>query len=692
MKKIFTAVLILLCYNVIMAQDTAEYKYPYEIVVSAPRVNMPLKTIPFATSIIGREIINILPRSVAIDEPLKFIPGVKVDNQANGERVHLSIRGQGILSERGIRGIKTLLDGIPLNDPSGFTPDFYDIDWARVSRIEVLRGPAASLYGGSASGGIINILTENSPNKHLFGEFLGEGGSNNFWKGFAQFGGNVDKVNYSLSWSRALGDGYREHTHFWSNKIYGKFTYTPAPGIKLTPVIGWVDVYHENPEGINLAQYQLDPKKSNPDAIPFNEFLQTSRFTSGISGNITIEKDHVLDFYAYVKRTLFTEANNRIFNHRTLVTPGGSLQYTYNYGKVKDFFKNSFSIGGDLSLQNFDEYRVPNLNAVEGTTILSKQTVKQTGMGVFVIDKMAFGPQWNVMLSLRYDKIKNELTDLLKIPFDASGNADYDRATGRIGITYSPLPNLSIFANWGQGFLPPAIEELTQNPDNYGGFNTHLTFATSMGEEIGIRGTIKDNLFYDFAGFYMTTKDDFDRYRIPSRGQETFYKNIGESKRFGAELYLKWIPVHPLTVQLAYTYSNFKYSNTSPTKIVMDDTTIVKYIEDGKFLPNSPQHQVFFDVQWEVVPNLFVALSTEFLSKAYIDGANIETEAVESYALFHGRIVYSWKLCGISGDLSFNIKNIADQKYVAFSEPDPGGNAYQPGSGREFFGGLRIRF
>jgi len=56
-------------------------------------------------------------------------------------------------------GIGVILDGIPLNDPSGFAPDLYDVDWATVQNIEVLRGPAAGLYGSSGSAGIIDITT-----------------------------------------------------------------------------------------------------------------------------------------------------------------------------------------------------------------------------------------------------------------------------------------------------------------------------------------------------------------------------------------------------------------------------------------------------------------------------------------------------------------------------------------------------
>src|SRR5689334_9095982 len=120
---------------------------------------MPLSEIPFAATIVDRSTLSSVPRGVAADEPLKFTPGVKVDNQANGSRVHLSIRGQGILMERGIRGIRVLYDECPLNDPSGFAPDFFDIDMSGIKRIDILRGPAASLYGASASGGVVSFTS-----------------------------------------------------------------------------------------------------------------------------------------------------------------------------------------------------------------------------------------------------------------------------------------------------------------------------------------------------------------------------------------------------------------------------------------------------------------------------------------------------------------------------------------------------
>jgi iron complex outermembrane receptor protein len=698
--KNLKAVCTFLLFVVVLAQpatsqhtgkDTLEFKYP-EVVVTGSRITLPLKEIPFSTSLVGPETFQAMSRAVAMDEPLKLVPGVKVDNQANGSRVHLSIRGQGILTERGIRGIGILLDGIPLNDPTGFAPDFFDVDYSALERIEVLRGPAASIYGGSASGGIINIATQNSPNAPLSGDAAFTGGSNGFWKAFGQFGGSAPAINYRVSISRTMGDGFREHTHFWSNIAYGKATWMPTPGLQLTPVFTRSETFHENPEGINLDQYRQDARQANPDAIPFDEYLSTNRTTFGTTGSLKIRDNQSLDFGAYVKGTLFTEANNRTFNHRTITTPGGSLQYTLRSGEREAYLRNTLSVGVDVEGQTIDEHRVDNLHAVEGDTIRSKETIKQSGVGWFLLEKLDIGSNYGLMGCVRYDNIHNELQDLLKSPIDLSGNANFSKTTARIGLTYSPQHDVTMFASWGQGFMPPATEELAQNPDHFGGFNTHLTSATSEGFEVGVRHVMGSTLRYEFTGFSLTTANDFDRYRItdPLRNQETFYRNSASSRRSGAEFFIEYLPDRSFDIQAAYTFSAFQYTNSKPIQVVMDDPAVQKFVKDGNWLPNSPKHQFALDARYIISPGFTVGLSAEAMSKTYIDGANIEAEAADGYALLHARLSYDISMSGHQVELSFQVRNITDKEYIAFTEPDPGGNAYQPAARREVFGGLRI--
>lgn len=715
MKNIVSIIaLSLLCIQVSQSQrtDTLTYKY-HEIVISASRMGIPLESTPISTSIVDSQALNSMPRSAGIEEPLKLVPGVKVDNQADGERVHMSIRGQGILTEVGIRSIKVLLDELPITDPTGFAPDFFDVDLNTVSRIEVLRGPAASLYGGGAAGGIINIMTQNAPNTPLFGEvsstegFNGAktsnmaanyGGDLSYWKNYGIFGGNVNDVNYRLSFSRTGGEGYRVHTHFWEDNVYAKATYTPSSDFEVTPIFSWTDTYHENPEGLSLAQYNQDPTLPNDDAVPYNEHMEMYRTTEGVTGLYRILEGHELRFNAFVKQSTYIEANNHVFDHQLLSTPGMTLQYTYSSGLPDDQVRNKVSLGTDLQWQTNNEHLNPNFHSYEGDSVLARQQIWQRGIGVFLIDNVELGRDWGFMGSLRLDNIHNELTDQVVTDTpNNSGSADFSNVTGRLGFTYSPLREMTLYGSWGQGFIPPSTDELITNPNNpphYGGFNSNLAAATSNSYEVGARGILNENINYEATGFYMTTKNDFDRYRLNPYGngeEGTFYKNIGATKRFGLELSADYEPVKSFGLQVAYTYSHFTYNISDTVAILMDSGQVPRHISNGNFLPNSPQHQLMFDMRYDIVPRLGIGLSSETLSKTYIDGANKESEAAAGYTLIHARLVYHWSFSGMGGDLTAQGRNLGNTKYVAFTEPDSGGNSYQPGAGREVFVGLKIR-
>lgn len=60
------------------------------VVVSAPRMEIPLNEAPAATTVVPQEILKAMPRRIAADEALRFVPELKVDNQANGETVRMA--------------------------------------------------------------------------------------------------------------------------------------------------------------------------------------------------------------------------------------------------------------------------------------------------------------------------------------------------------------------------------------------------------------------------------------------------------------------------------------------------------------------------------------------------------------------------------------------------------------------------
>jgi iron complex outermembrane receptor protein len=661
-------------------QESTPATVAAEVVVTAPRMEQPLADNPAATTVVTKSTLaETESRTIAADEALALVPGVKVDNQADGERVHVSIRGQGILTETGIRGIKVLLDGLPLNDPTGFAPDLFDVDWATVDRVEVFRGPASSLYGGGASGGIINITTRDGGPDPVSGDAFATGGSYGFWKGLTEAGGTSEALNYRVSASHNEGDGYRVHTAFRATNLYGKFRLDLSPRTRLHVIVAGTDFFNQNAEGLNLTWLAEDRRQANPDALTYNEYQRTRRGTVGVSGVTQLGRTSDLTYSLYYRDTRWVESVPSSVDHRTYNSPGAFVQYTTAIPQGR--WTHHLSFGTDLDWQTIDEFQRPNLgDAVESPEILSDQTIEQSGYGAYVIDRIELSPAWGAMLSARRDWIDNRLDDNLKAGgIDLSGSRDFSRTTGRVGVTWNPTRDFGMYASWGQGFLPPSTEELSNNPDGFGGFNRHLVPATSEGEEVGARGSLRSNLAYDVAVFHLDTENDFGRYRVASRPLETFYQNAGTSHRWGLETGIAWRPVDPLSVQLAYTWSDFKYGTVQ---------TVDGGSYRGTWLPNSPANQAYLDVELRPCRNVVLGAGAEMQSRAYVDQSNATW--IPEYTLVNVRAAYRWSGIGRSAEFFVNVTNAGNVEYIAFTEPDPDGNSYQPGPTRQVFAGVRL--
>ncbi len=659
--------------------DPAGYS---DIVVTAPRMGVPYSESPGATSVVGEDTLQAMPKGISAGEALAIVPGIKVDTQFDSEKVHISIRGQGILTEYGIRGIEVLLDGIPLNDPSGFAADLYDVDWSTVQRVEAIRGPSGSFYGGGSSAGVINIITKDGHSDANRANIDAEVGSNQFWKALGEFSGYTDDVDYRFSASRTMGNGSRDHSAFFGTNLYGKARFIVNPSFQLSAVIMGTSYFQENPEGLNAQQVAENPNQANPDSGRMNEYQLTRRLTAGLVGAARFGNNQDLSFTVYGRKTDYTESVPSTIQYRTIENPGAMAQYTFHSGAGP--VKNHFSIGADAGWQSIDLTRNPNLGGGQPAPYLvADETIKQDGVGVYLMDRIEWGKGWAALFNYRYDNIHNELNDHLQLGgLNLSGSRSFSKPTGRVGLTWNPRPDFGVYATWGQGFMPPATEEIVANPIYQGGFNTTIQPATSTGEELGLRGTRGKWFSYEATAFYLHTVDDFERYRVPSRPLETFYGNAGDSRRYGLETAVGFYPADGLAIRASYTYNNFTYTQISskvfPTAVA------------GNTLPNSPQSLGFLDIEYKPTSNWVFGAGLDAQSLAYVDPTNVPY--IGGYTLYHARVAYQWHSLKTRGEVMISGTNLGDKKYIAFTEPDPDGNSYQPGPGRQWFAGVRFWF
>ena len=714
-KKILIALLLICSGKFISGQssisDTTKTIRLDEVVIAANRVPVLLKYNPGSVSVVTPEILSLMTKNAGAEEALRLTPGIRIDNQHDGERVHVSIRGQGILTERGLRGIGVLIDGIPVNDPSGFAPDLYDVDWGTVKKIEVLRGPTASLYGGGGAAGIMNIITADGGSKPIEGELNQTVGSNGYSKSLIQLDGSHDATDYRISYSRTSGDGYRDHQAFWGNKLYEKINFNPTKKLSITQIISHTDYFQQNPEGLNIGQFD-NLRQANPDANPFNEYQKTNRTTIGFHGKYIFNELQDLEVTSFLRTWNYKETSNKSAEYRNITNPGISAQY--NFHLKTDKVKNDFSIGTDLKWQHINLYKMQSASDpqrkesidetnLETDSLLANQIISQRSLGLFALYKLTAG-RFNLIGSIRYDEMNNELTDKMLAADLAKTAKNFSNFSARIGTSYSISNAINVFVDWSQGFMPPSTEELASNPTGYSGFNTHLVPATSNCSEIGVRGFYAEKLSYEITGFIMNTENDFFRFKQTGRGnQEVFYGNAGNSKRYGIETSLSYEFLKDLVLRVSYTFADYKYVSSVIDPVYTDPVYVLTSPPvAGQWLPNSPKNQLYSEIVYSVNKHFTFSIATEYQSKwaiytdpkAYygeLDPA-IYQNWQEGFNLFHARISYNLNIGKIKGECSLFVRNLTGAKYMAFTEPDPDGNAYHPGPAREFFGNIKINF
>ena len=88
------------------------------VVVTAARTEIPLTENPASTTVVSQEILRMMPKAIAAEEALQLVPGVKVDNQANGNGFLLSGQGR-VRTQMGLDGRSALR---PDPDGNSFQP------------------------------------------------------------------------------------------------------------------------------------------------------------------------------------------------------------------------------------------------------------------------------------------------------------------------------------------------------------------------------------------------------------------------------------------------------------------------------------------------------------------------------------------------------------------------------------------
>src|SRR5215212_4991366 len=134
-------------------QDTLSIKKLEDVVVKGYEQNRRLNETAGAVGLVNRRQLEKYG-AASVLPAINAVPGVRMEERSPGS-YRLNIRGSSLRSPFGVRNVKVYYNDIPYTDPGGNTY-FNVIGFHNVQSIEILKGPAASMYG-AGTGGVLRI-------------------------------------------------------------------------------------------------------------------------------------------------------------------------------------------------------------------------------------------------------------------------------------------------------------------------------------------------------------------------------------------------------------------------------------------------------------------------------------------------------------------------------------------------------
>ena len=175
-----------------------------DTVVTATRTEQPLADLVADVSIVDRETIE-GSGATGLADVLARLPGIEISR--NG--------GVGNASSVFLRGAESrftavYIDGVRIDSQSTGGAQWEQIPLSQIDRIEVLRGPAAAVYGSDAIGGVIQLFTRRGegPARPSVGVGIGNQGTRKIEAGISGAAGQDGVFDYSLGIAREISDGF----------------------------------------------------------------------------------------------------------------------------------------------------------------------------------------------------------------------------------------------------------------------------------------------------------------------------------------------------------------------------------------------------------------------------------------------------------------------------------------------------
>jgi iron complex outermembrane receptor protein len=685
--------------------DSTDYTAP-TTVISATRDRALADELPAAATMVGRRDIQRGEKGVSLDEALHHVPGVIASNRQNlsqGER--LTVRGLGARAAFGVRGMKVLLDGIPLTTPDGQT-QLGNIDLGSAGRIEVLRGPSSSLYG-NAGGGVVAIhsmpATAGTWRVHP-GVTVGSDG---LWRSQLRVAGGNGQHRASVTLRRLQLDGFRHHSESLVRGASIIDQHRLSDAWQLVSVLNIYDApYLLNPSSMARADADTRPRYVRGFVVAQGAY----KVARQVQGGVTLRHEFgtartELTLFG-VDRSLDNAIPGAVIN---LDRASGGMRATHSRDRSVRDIPVRWQVGLDIESQTDDraEYGNEGLSDVDiaaedvpdavvrGALVLDQQE-RVRSVGPFVAIDIRPTPELLLTLGGRLDRYNMEATDALLTDGDQSGKRTLSQFSPSLAASLRLGDLTWVYASIGTAFQTPTTNELSNSPDGVGGFNPQLDPESILSFELGARGHwLPARLAWDVALYRMTVQDMLLPFQVDDAESEAvYYRNAGQAESVGAEMALRTRATENIDVRLSATWMNFTFDDYT---VVTDDGPVQL---SGNQLPGVSPARVALTAQIDLPRAGWGEIESEWTDGYWANDFNGPPPGNTSPArdfFNHGsttvgaRIGMNLRLGAMGADLFVGVDNLFDERYNGSVTPNAFGNRFfEPAAGRTWHAGITL--
>jgi outer membrane receptor for ferrienterochelin and colicins len=475
-----------------------------QVVVSGTRTDKRQTDSPIIVGVIGAKTLENV-QACALSEGLKFQPGLRVETDCQTCN-YTQLRMNGLAG-----GYSQIL----INGRSTFSPltgmyGLEQIPTNMIDRIEVVRGGGSALFGSSAIGGTVNIITK-MPKKNSFQfannyQNINGGASENIFSGNATVLSKNRKAGMTFFVNNRIrqaydhnGDNFSELPALKTTSFGTNFMFRPTEDQKLEVSFSSINEYRYGGEMVDGAAYlaqQAEERTHNvllgnlDYQINFNN--NNSSFIAYVAGQLT-KRTHYTGVRPGDSMELITFLTNAPYGNSTTLTGQGGFQLNH---RIKNFLsgENVLTLGSEVIYDDvWDE--------ISSYNYLIDQTT--TNLGVFLQSDWEIVHDLNLLLGARADK-HNFLSNMVVNP--------------RVSLMYKLKERTQFRLTWGQGFRAPQAFDTDMHISFAGGGISRIALGDNLIEERS--NSISASVNYDRAwekvvfgytieGFYTRLNDAF---------------------------------------------------------------------------------------------------------------------------------------------------------------------------------------